>query len=300
MTQPVQEPTQGRSIAGLEFRSRQLFRRPASPPGTFVERTVGEFGNGSGSSTASTVTMTVDHFDLPAGDGILVLAQAPTIRAGPVGPFYPTSCADTQGNSYTLIHTSLFEPAVQAPATGLCVALFWCAASVATMVDGVDTITATWGGSVSERMIQAWQVRHAGGANTPNVLGFIADNNAAVYASTQQTLSVPAWTPARNVALDFAILVTMQGATGSWGGVVGYNGFYEASQKGWYLNGRDYRNHWQTSGADVSIVARSGITSYELDFGTLTATLQAGFNGVGQNYSGGANTWKGIILLGID
>lgn len=34
MTQPVQEPTQGRVNQGLEFRTRQLFRRPSPPAGT--------------------------------------------------------------------------------------------------------------------------------------------------------------------------------------------------------------------------------------------------------------------------
>jgi len=32
MTQPVQEPTEGRAIAGLKWQTSQLFRRPAPPP----------------------------------------------------------------------------------------------------------------------------------------------------------------------------------------------------------------------------------------------------------------------------
>lgn len=36
MTQPVQEPSQGRTDQALEFRTRQLFRRPSSPPPTGI------------------------------------------------------------------------------------------------------------------------------------------------------------------------------------------------------------------------------------------------------------------------
>jgi hypothetical protein len=42
MTQPVQEPSQGRVNQGLEFRTRQLFRRPASNTAQFDIKVFGD------------------------------------------------------------------------------------------------------------------------------------------------------------------------------------------------------------------------------------------------------------------
>lgn len=42
MTQPVQEPSQGRVNQGLEFRTRQLFRRPASMGGLIAVKLFGD------------------------------------------------------------------------------------------------------------------------------------------------------------------------------------------------------------------------------------------------------------------
>lgn len=60
MTQPVQEPSQGRVNQGLEFRTRQLFRRPTIASNAFAIYSGGA-GSFAGTETGGTIYLPEDH-----------------------------------------------------------------------------------------------------------------------------------------------------------------------------------------------------------------------------------------------
>ena len=284
-----------------------------APTSTITPRTIGELGTTVASNQATTLVHTVDFNDLPAGDGILVMAMAPSlpVLAGTQG--FPTSCTDSAGNSYSTLLQKNFQAASPVANEGVYIRLFWCGSSSSTLVDGTGTITVTWDNPVWDRCIYAVQVRREGGsAHTPIVLASTANNDAAVYASSQVTLGCPAWTPTRDQALVYSLVISARPLptySVSYGGVGGYSGFYEATsdvQRGGTGSKESYSIHHQTHGSDVYVkVGANPATEYDL--GLLAATFQASFNGSAQNYgkppfpsTPDTNVWKGIILLGID
>ena len=61
MTQPVQEPTQGRVNQGLEFRTRQLFRRPVNREKAFAQYNGNAGTFAGGTETAGVLYVPEDH-----------------------------------------------------------------------------------------------------------------------------------------------------------------------------------------------------------------------------------------------
>lgn len=270
-------------------------------PSGLLPRTVGEIGFAINSSLGTTSSLTISYQSTATSDGILVAAAAPSLPAAASALGYPTSCTDSKGNTYSKLVARDFQASPAVANEGAYVQYFWCA-NAAPLTQNSDTITVTWDNSVYDRSVQAWLVRRDGAAaNTPRLLAATASNDAAVYASSQVTLTSPSWTPARNNSLAVAHIYAIKaGGVGGFGGIGGYSGFFQAQYRSVTGSKQTYLVNQNTAGADVYLVVGSGIAQYELDLGTLTATMQASFNGVAQNYSSGTNAWKGIFLFGID
>lgn len=303
MTQPVQEPSWDRSISGLEFRSRQLFRRPASAPSAFLPFNLGELGYSGSGTLDDTYTHTLEFQDVRAGDAIFVASMAPSRASLVSGTHYPQSCTDSLGNTYDDFFSFSFEDAAPAVNTGVGVNYWCCPVSVGAMAAGVDTITVTWTGDVYDRQIFAWVVRHDGGSPGPTYLDQAGALDLAIYADTKVTLAAPAFTPPRDNGLLLANIITARPIGGvSFSAVPGFNGFYQAKFHVFTGSQQTYVFNCQTYGADAYIVANFNIpTPYEIDLGSLPGgVLVPGFNGVGQAFSSSANTWKGITLWLVD
>lgn len=239
---------------------------------------------------------------LMKGDGILILAAAPSLPSGGALIAHPFGVNDDPGNVYTVLGNFAYEAAVPNVNQGIYATLFWCPSSVADFNVGVDSFDVIWDNNCYDRVVSIWSVRHSGGANTPTVLAATADNDAAVFASAQVTLQAPNFTPAREKALMFAIILTAKvGGTGAFGAVGGFSGFFQAQFRQFVGSKQIYYRNPQTHGADAYLIAGAVASPYEDDVGVLPGgVLVPAFNGVGQTYSAGANAWKGIILLGLD
>ncbi len=279
-----------------------LRRRGVAGSGLTLDYNIGEIGKGITTALGTTSAAPVSFQDVLAGDGILVLAMAPSLPslAAPVG--LPVSVADTAGNAYALQQYFQFEAFPANVNEGVTVALFYCTASAATLVSGSATVTATWDNQVFDRVVAVWAVRHSGGAHTPAVNNFTGDNDAAVRASNQVTLGTNGFNPTRDKALMFALIVSAKpGGVGSFGSVVGWTGFFQAQFRSYTGSKQSYLVNPQTYGADAYLIAGAVPANYEDDVGVLPANvLIPAFHGVAQNYSTGATAWKGIILLGLD
>lgn len=277
------------------------FRRRVTPVITFP-RNFGELGFTGSGTQASTYTHTVAFEDVQAADAVFVSAQAPSQPSAMGANGVPVSCADSQGNTYSLLSTHLWEASPPNVNEG-CVQVFFAADSpVRPLVAGTDTITVTWSHSVFDRSIYAWLVRHDGGGFSPIELGSTADHDAATFAATQMTLTSPPWTPDRDNSLMLATLLSAKaGGVGGFGGVGGYNGYFQAQFRLLTLAQQTYLFNVQTHGANVILFANDPAGQYEIDLGQIAAfTNVPSFNGVGQNYSGGANAWKGITIWATD
>lgn len=255
----------------------------------------------SGSGTqGTTLTHTIINESLAIGDGILVLCSAPSRPDATANFGQATSVTDSKGHTYSLIKTNLFEASPAVTNEGVRLRWFFGICTHA-MTKSVDTITATWtGANVFDRVIVAWQIRHFGGAAAPSVLAATADNDTAVKAGTQVLLTSPAFTPTRDNSLEFNIVTTARPlATGmSFGGVVGYSGFLQVGGPGFSGSKQLYLYNQQTSGGNVYLVTGLTFVAYELDLGRLAAGVAvAPFNGIGQNYAGGAGWWKGSSMF---
>lgn len=277
-------------------------RRRVTASGPTLDYNIGEIGNAIGTALASVVFANVTYQDVRAGDGILILAAAPSNPGGgnPIG--HPAFATDSFGNSYTAIASFAFEANPPNVNEGLYATLFWCPASTGTLVVGVDNFDVIWDNGVYDRVIEVWSVRHSGGASTPTVLAATADHDAAVYAAANVTLTTPDYTPARDSSLQFALLLSAKiGGVGGFGSVIGYTGFFQAEFRGFAGSQQSYLYNQQTHGADAYLIASSGTPPYEDDVGQLPGgVLVPSFNGVGQSYTAGASAWKGVILLGLD
>lgn len=278
---------------------------PAGDPGP--PQNFGQLGRSISTARAATHTHPLDR-DVVAGDGILVLATAPSnpLAGDPIG--VPISCTDSAGNLYDLINTSKFEASSPAVNEGGVVCLFYCEATLRPLIEGTDEITVTWDNSVFDRVVASWIIRYSGGAISPTVLAKTSDNNTTVYAASEVKVTSPTWTPFRN-GLEVAFVCSWRavGASAAFGGVAGYDGFFESGGDSGRINfdgaKQNITIHQQTHGATVDV--HTGAEVFETDLATLTAHVShASFNGVGQQYyspypSGEVNKWKGIILLGI-
>ncbi len=267
---------------------------------------VGELGYSGGSSLASTYTHTLQYQDVREGDAIFVMSMAPSTRALGSGSHYPQDCTDSLGNTYDDFFAFAFEAASPAVNEGVGVNYWCCTSSVGPMVAGTDTITVTWTGTVYDRSIGAFIVRHDGGSAGPSYIDQAGGNDAAIYADTKVTLPVPTVASlARNNGLLLGHIIAARpiGAV-AFGAVTAYDGFYLARSRTFTGSKQTYVFNPETYGADSYVVANATITDpYEIDLGSLPAGAGiTGFNGVGENFpaigpaASGANTWKGITL----
>ena len=262
---------------------------------------VAELGFTGSGAQATTYTHTVQFNQMTAADAIFVSVQAPSVPAAATGPFYPLDVTDSQGNTYLNISQHLWEAAPPNTNEGAAQFFFIAYPPVVPLTVGVDTITATWSGSVFDRSIYAWLLRHDAGPEGPTRLDSTADNNAAVFASTQVTLTSPAFTADRDNTLAFSTIFSAKaGGTGAFGGVIGYSGYLQIQSRAFTGSKQIYRINIATYGANALEVNPFGGVPYEIDLGQIpNGTFTAAFNGVAQNYSLGANAWKGIVIWQI-
>lgn len=82
MTQPVQEPSQGRIDQGQEWRTRQLFRRPASPGTSAGASNISAIGSaGQRSQTTTGGVLEIEFDDIWANDASFGYTQVSASRA---------------------------------------------------------------------------------------------------------------------------------------------------------------------------------------------------------------------------
>lgn len=277
-----------------------FLRRRTAAASTEPARNIGECGGTITTSLQDEGSHTIAFQNIAKGDGILVVAMAPPLPSGGANEGYPVGVTDNAGNTYTFqaLHSFYQNPTVVN--RGHAVSVFYCESSTRELVAGSDTVTVFWSNPVYDRIVSVYQVRPGGAAGRPVELGASLDQSAAIYAATSVTLTAPDYTPTADFGLEFALITTSKpGGTGAFGGVVGYNGFfqplfrlYTGSQQTYYMNP-------QFHGADVYTVAGAVPAIYYFALGVLpSGVLVPAFNGVGQNYAGGANADKGIILFG--
>lgn len=265
-------------------------------------RNLGVLGyNGSGTQ-GTTYQLVLLIEPALTGDRILVLAMAPSKPSalGAIGQ--PVSCTDTNGNVYTQFAQSAFEANPPNVNEGVYVVLFISDPITEPLVVAADGITVTWDNPVFDRSVAAWLVRHVPSTPEPFWLNATNDNDVAVFASTQMTLRALGYTPDRNNTLYLALLISAKvGGTGAFSSVVGWDGFFQDTVNTFAGSKQTYRLNQQTYGADATFIFDGANPRYEVDLGRLDAGVHVfPFNGVGQNYSLGANAWKGIELLVID
>jgi hypothetical protein len=277
-------------------------RRRVAASTLTLDYNLGEVAGHIETTNQQTQNTPLTYQDINVGDGILILAAAPSVRVLGATPAHPVDVFDNVGNTYTQLGSFAFEANPPGVNTGLYVTLFWCPSNIAPQIAGVNAIEVDWDDFVFDRIVQVWAVRHSGGQNTPTVLAHTADNDAAVYAAGQVTLTAPNFTPARSRALEFALVIAAKsGGLGGFGGVGGYTGFFQAEGRLYNGSKQQYIINPQTHGADAYLIAGAVPAPYEDDVGVLPGgTLVPAFNGVGQFFTAGANAWKGIILLGLD
>lgn len=277
-------------------------RRVKAAAGPILDFNVGEIGNTIATTLGTTCTVTANYQQVFAGDGILIFAMAPSVPSVAATPGIPTTFTDSAGNTYNLVNLSDFEASPANVNEGVFTALYFCQASVADMIVGVDSFTVTWDNPVFDRVVSVWTVRHKGGADVPLLNNSTPDSDAAVFASSQVTLPTTDINPVRDQSLLFALIVAAKaGGVGAFSSVVGFNGFFQAEFRAYAGSKQAYLVNPQTHGADAYLIAGAVPAPFEDDVGVLAANVPVpAFNGVGQNYSGGTNAWKGIILLFID
>jgi hypothetical protein len=277
-------------------------RRRIAGAGLTLDYNLGEIGNHIATALGTTSTATVSFQDVQRGDGILVLAMAPSLPSGGANFGFPDSIADSKGNTYDLLAFANFQANPATVNTGVYVQLFWCPASVATLTAGVDTVTATWNEPVFDRVISVWAVHHSGGANQPTELNATPDSSAAVFASSDITLATTGYAPQRDSALFFGLLISAKvGGVGGFGSVAGWTGFFQAESRTYSGAKQSYLVNPQTHGANAYLIAGAVPAPYEDDVGVLPGgVFVAAFNGLAQHYSAGANAWKGGIIFALD
>lgn len=277
-------------------------RRVAQKAGPILDYNVGEIGNSIATTLGTTGTVTASYQQVFAGDGILILAMAPSVPSLGATPGIPASISDSAGNTYSLVNFSDFEASPANVNEGVFTALYFCQSSLADLAVGSGTFTATWDNPVFDRVVSVWTVRHKGGADVPLLNNSTPDSDAAVFAATDVTLPTNDINPLRDQSLLFALIIAAKaGGLGGFSSVAGFNGFFQALSRAYAGSKQAYLVNPQTHGADAYLIAGAVPTPFEDDVGVLDANVPVpGFNGVGQNYANGANAWKGIILLFLD
>lgn len=263
---------------------------------------VGEVSFTGAGTLAASLTSPVTFIDVQLGDGILVLAEAPSQPSAPASNGRPSGVTDTAGNAYVALNEMAWEASPPNVNEGAYATLYFCQTSGRKLTHGVDSVTVTWDNPVFDRVVSVWAIHHGGGAAIPNILASTSDNDAAIFAASQVKLGATSNTPARDKTLYMAIILAEKvGGVGSFGGVGGYNGFFQAQFRAFTGSKQTYLRNCQTFGADAYLIVGAAHPQYELDVGTLLAGVSIpSFNGVGQNYSAGANAWKGIIILSFE
>jgi hypothetical protein len=264
-------------------------------------RNLGVLGYTGTGAQGLTHTHTLQFQDAQVGDIIVVMSLAPSKPSalGAVGR--PISCADSNGNPYIDFADNRFEANPPNVNEGVSTMFFISDPLGAPMLKGVDTVTVTWDNPVFDRSVAAWLVRHLPTTHEPFWLAATNNNDAAVFAATAVTKRVPAWTPERDNSLFVALIISAKvGGTGNFGGVVGFDGFFQDTVMGFAGSKQFYRLNQQTFGADATFVFDGSNPRYEVDLGVLPGGVFIfSFDGVGQNYSLGANAWKGINVFVI-
>jgi hypothetical protein len=279
-----------------------LRRRRVAGSGLTLDYNLGEIGNIIETNLNNFAVAPIQYQNINAGDGILVLAAAPTVQFLGETPAHPTDVFDVPGNTYTPLGSFAFEANPPGVNVGMYVTLFWCPSGIATQVAGVDFLEVDWDGNVFDRIIEIWSVRHSGGAHTPTVLAATPDHDAATFASANVTMVAPNYTPARDQGLEFALVCAARaGGLGGFGGVAGFSGFFQAEFRSYTGSKQSYVVNPQTAGANAYLIAGAVPAPYEDDVGVLPGgVLVPSFSGVGVHFLTGTNAWKGIILLGLD
>src|SRR6266850_494490 len=269
-------------------------RRRVAASGLTLDYNLGEIGGVIGTTNDFFQNVNVQYQDINVGEGILVLAAAPSVRQLGFGPGHPSGVFDFPGNTYTQLGSFAFEANPPGVNTGIYVTLFYCASNIEKQVAGVNTIEVDWDDNVFDRIVEVWSVRHSGGAGTPAVLAATADHDAAVFASTDVTLVAPNYTPARDKGMEFAVVVAAKsGGLGAFGGVAGFSGFFQAEFRGYAGSKQTYFVNPQTHGANAYLIAGAVPAPYEDDVGVLPGgVLVPSFSGVAQHYTTGTNAWK--------
>lgn len=261
-----------------------------------------ELGQAIDGSLGTSITLTIANADVAPDDVLIVVAAAPSVPAPAAPEGTGSTVTDSEGNTYGFYDIHQFEAFPPNVNEGVRVAINTLAPVLHPLTKGVSTITATWDHQVYDRMIAVWKVSYGRPAQGPFFLNSTPDSDAAVRASNQVTLTTGSWTPNFDFGLMFALLFLAYPIGGvAFGGVGGFNGFYQARFYNPTGSKQSYLINWQTNGADALVIASASVPPYEVDIGRQPANVTVPpFNGVGQFYSVGAGNWKGIILYGID
>jgi hypothetical protein len=271
-------------------------------PGVTFPRNMGELGISGSGTQAANYTHTIRFEDVHVGDRVLVSAQAPSVPVALAAPRSPSVCTDSQGHSYTPGTVHFWEASPPNVNEGARQRFFLSEPIVFPLVKDVDTITVTWPDTVFDRSIDAWLIRHDGGSPEATEIASSPDNDAATFTATQVTLQSPSYTPPRDNSLFFATtLAAKAGGLGSFGGVAGFAGYFQALFRFFSGSKQFYFLNPSTYGANALLINEFGALPYEIDLGQLPGGVNVpAFNGVAQNYSGGANAWKGITIFSIE
>jgi len=260
---------------------------------------LGEIGNSIGTNLLGSHTMDIEFEDVLPGDGILVMAAAPSVPSLGDGPYTPFIVTDSVGNNYDFLFQRKFEDNPPQVNTGIFVSFWFCSSSFDFLSTSLGSwIRPQWSAPVYDRIVSAWIVRHAGGANEPTLLTATNDNDLTTYASNTVSEASGGWTPTRSQALELALFITAKA-----GGVGGFSGtglFFQAQSRTFVGSKQDYLVNPQTFGANAYLVVGAGNPQYEIDQGTLDGGALVGSETANQSYSSGANAWKGAFIMGID
>ena len=266
-----------------------------------INPNVGELGHTLSSARATTATCSVSIQDAEVGDQIMVLAFAPSDPDGVSPNGTPDTVTDSHGNTYNLTLGSNWEASPANVNEGVRWRMFLSDPITQALEAGVDTVTVTWTNSVFDRNVYLWLVRFPNPIGGLWGLGGTGPNDAAVRASGQVTQAPGNYTPRYDNGMMMAIfIVALPGTTTGFAAVPGFDGFYQARFEALVGAKQNYYVLWQTHGADAYVIASSGVTPYEDDIAKLPGgVLVPSFNGAGQQYSGGAGNWKGVVIFGL-
>ena len=265
---------------------------------TQIVRNVGDIGSVIDGTLGSTVTLTLSQDVLPY-DGIMVAAHAPSLPSVAATEGFPVSCSDSAGNTYSVLLTRDYQHSPAQVNTGAYTVIFFCPLSYLPMDEGVATISVTWDNPVYDRFVYAWNVRHVGGASIPQLLGSTASNDMAVYAASTMSVTMPAWTPARDNSLAFALFLVFRPNIPGWAFSI-QGDFFMAKWGRFTGSQQDYIFMVQTYGANAYIVVEQGGPEIEIDQGYLPGGVLTAAGKIAKQSYSSTNDWKGIRMFGVE